>query len=51
MDQKTKSDPPEADKVDQDEVVERIIRDTPKTQTEEKKVSAIPITANEYVYF
>ena len=51
LDQKTKSDPPEADKVDQDEVVERIIRDTPQTQTKEKKVSAISITAKEFVYF
>ena len=40
MDQKTKTDPPVTEKVEEDEEVERIIRDTPKNDTEPEKVNA-----------
>ena len=39
LDQKTKIDPPVTEKVDEEEEVERIIRDTPKNGTEPKKVN------------
>ena len=38
LDQKTKTDPTVTEKVEEDEEVERIIRDTPKNDTEPKKV-------------